>query len=306
MSDYGDISIIVRECGERTADACVGLLERIFPGHAIIRVSSRPFAATLQESLVQGLAAGRPWTLCIDADVLALPALRQFVDEARHLPPHFVEAQGLVADKLLPACRPAGNHLYRTALIPKMLALFDSAAGLRPESSLLETMGKAGHPYHQSARLIGLHDFGQFAEDIHDKAALHGHKHAYLGEELLPLWERWASEDDDYRIALQAFRAAAGSDVPHQVSRRSPGTAPVASPGRSPVPMALPTDEQLMQWLAGAPHRRPEAATLRMRIDNDIRNVMSFQKQHYERTLTFWQKWWRRVGNRYPYLDLPA
>ncbi|WP_265944529.1 hypothetical protein [Dechloromonas sp. A34] len=228
---HSDVTLIVRECGERTADACVGLLEEMFPRQIVFRVSGQPFAATLEKSLLQGLAEARPWTLCIDADVLVLPSLIDFIDEAKRLPDHYVEAQALVADKLLPARRPAGNHLYRTALIPKALSCLPKGASLRPESSMMDYLGQAGHPYHQSGILVGLHDFAQFPADIYSKAALHGHKHAYLEELLLPLWQEWAQEDPDYRIAYDAFVASRQSPHPQPSPEIHHTTFPL-QPGR--------------------------------------------------------------------------
>jgi len=301
-TDHSDVTLIVRECGERTADACVDLLANLFPGQPVIRVTARPFVATLRESLQRGLADKRQWTLCIDADVLVLPALRNFITEAKGMPAHFAEAQALVADKLLPACRPAGNHLYRTALIPKALACLAGSTGLRPESAMVDALTKAGHPYHQSAWLIGLHDFAQAPSDIFDKAALHGHKHAYLGEILLPLWQRWAEHDADYRIALMAYLEARDTTVPQEVARRSRSAEADALLAPAPI---FSTDE-LMQLLAQAPHQRPEAAVLRQRIETDVGNLIAGQRKLYELSLPLWRRWLERVRGGYPYFRPPS
>lgn len=301
-ADHGDVTLIVRECGERTVDACIDLLANTFPGQPIIRISARPFVATLREGLQSGLSEKREWTLCIDADVLVLPALRNFITEAKRLPSHFAEAQALVADKLLPACRPAGNHLYRTSLIPKALACLSDSAGLRPESAMVDALSKAGHPYHQSAWLIGLHDFAQAPSDIFDKAALHGHKHAYLGEILLPLWQRWAAQDADYRIALMAYLAARDTTAPREVTRRSRSAEADAPLAPAPIFSA----DELMQLLAQAPHQRPEAAVLRQRIETDVGNLMASQRKLYERSLPLWRRWLERVRGGYPYFRPPS
>ncbi|MCC6658250.1 MAG: hypothetical protein IT512_08705 [Rhodocyclaceae bacterium] len=292
-SEHDDVTLIVRECGERTVEACIAQLAALFPGQPIHRISNRPFVATLRASLQQGLADGRTWTLCIDADVLVLPALRNFIAEAKRLPAHFAEAQALVADKLLPARRPAGNHLYRSTLIPKALASLPDSPGLRPESAMVDALVRAGHPYHQSAWLIGLHDFGQAPADVYDKAALHGHKHAYLGELLLPLWQGWSEEDEDYRIALQAFLAASHQPAPAEVARHRGGEETGIAPAMS--------TETMKRLLDQAPHRRPEAAALRRRIEGDVFNVMAGQRQQYELTLPFWRRWLERLRGGYPY-----
>lgn len=201
---HGDVSIIVRECGERTADACVGLITELF-GEVPHRVSGRPFQATLRQSLELGLRLGRAWTLCIDADVLVLPAIRDFLEQARHLPPATFEAQALVLDKLLTIRRPAGNHLYRTALIERALPLIPDARSMRPESDMILAMAALGYSNHQSALVVGLHDFEQSFQDIYKKAFLHGHKHDYLIPQFQPIWEMLGKTDEDFRIALVAL-----------------------------------------------------------------------------------------------------
>ncbi|PKO72738.1 MAG: hypothetical protein CVU20_01560 [Betaproteobacteria bacterium HGW-Betaproteobacteria-14] len=214
-----DVTVIVRECGERTADACVALLQRRFPGQDIHRVSDRPFSATLRRSLEKGLAEGRPWTLCIDADVLVLPELADLLEAANDAPAEVFELQGLVFDKLMTAPRAAGNHLYRTSLIARALPLIPAGHSLRPESDMVEAMAAQGFPNRQSATLIGLHDFEQSFRDLHAKAFLHGHKHRFLLPLYRPLWQMLAPIDDDFRVALAALDAAQAEDDAPSISR---------------------------------------------------------------------------------------
>ncbi len=94
-----DVTVIVRECGERTAATCVAMLQRLFPGREIHRVSARPFSATLRLSLEKGLAEGRPWTLCIDADVLVMRELATFMAEMSRMPDDFFVGQALVVQQ---------------------------------------------------------------------------------------------------------------------------------------------------------------------------------------------------------------
>lgn len=199
------LAIVVRECDERTAPACVALLQEIFPGHDIHRVSARPFSATLRLSLEKGLAAGRAWTLCIDADVLALPELPDLLREARQSAEHVFEIQGLVYDKLMMAPRAAGNHLYRTRLLEQALSLIPTEHSLRPETDMIDAMADLGYPWRQSRAVVGLHDFEQSYADIYAKAALHARKHRYLLPLYRPLWQMLAVLDDDYRVALLAL-----------------------------------------------------------------------------------------------------
>lgn len=214
-----NLTIIVRECGERTADVCVQLLKDIFPGTSICRVSASPFHATLRQSLEIGIAEGRDWTLCIDADVLVLPELITFLDEAATLPPHVFEAQALILDKLIPSRRPAGNHLYRTELIHQALQFIPSGDSLRPESDMILAMAVKGFPSHQSFQLVGLHDFEQAHRDVYLKAFLHGHKHRCLMHLFKPIWEELARNDDDYRMALAALADSLRHDDIPPISR---------------------------------------------------------------------------------------
>lgn len=214
-----NLTIIVRECGERTAEVCVRLLTDIFPGTPIHRVSARPFRETLRQSLEVGITEERGWTLCIDADVLILPELVTFLAEAATLPPQVFEAQALILDKLIPSRRPAGNHLYRTDLIPQALSLIPSRDSLRPESDMIQAMAAKGFPCHQSFQVMGLHDFEQTHRDVYLKAFLHGHKHRYLMHLFKPVWEELGRTDDDYRVALAALEDALRHEDMPPVSR---------------------------------------------------------------------------------------
>ncbi|MBI1942441.1 MAG: hypothetical protein HYS35_02145 [Betaproteobacteria bacterium] len=212
-------TIIVRHCGERTTEACAQLLQALAPGNKIHRVSAQPFQEALRQSLELGIAEGRPWTLCIDADVLVLPGLAGFLAAVDGFPSGFFEAQALVLDKLLPARRPAGNHLYRTELIARALPRIPAGKSLRPESDMILAMAGMGYRAHQSALLVGLHDFEQAYDDIYLKAFLHAHKHRFLAPLLRPLWEALGREDDDFRVALMALEDGLQHGPGPEVSR---------------------------------------------------------------------------------------
>lgn len=212
-------TIIVRHCGERTTDACAELLKQLAPDNTIHRVSARPFHAVLRQSLALGIGEGRPWTLCIDADVLILPEIAKFLSAVENFPPGIFEAQALVLDKLIPTRRPAGNHLYRTELIARALPVIPVSDSLRPESDMIKAMAATGYRAYQSPLLIGLHDFEQTHRDIYMKAFLHGHKHRFLMPLLRPIWETLSQKDDDFRVALTALDDALGNDESPQLRR---------------------------------------------------------------------------------------
>lgn len=217
---HTDVTIIVRECGERTAEACVGSLQQMFPAQPVFRVGAQPFSVTLRQALEKGLTEGRPWTLCMDADVLPLPELHDLMDAAKALPDDVFEVQGLVFDKLLTAPRAAGNHLYRTRLIEQALPLIPTGANMRPETAMIEAMAAAGFSSHQSHLLVGLHDFEQSYHDIYAKACLHGLKHRFLLPLFRPLWQMLAHQDGDYSIAIQALRDADNAKMAPTISRQ--------------------------------------------------------------------------------------
>ncbi len=217
---HHDVTIIVRECGERTTETCVRLLQKIFPSQPVFRIKAQPFIVTLRRSLEKGLSERRPWTLCIDADVLPLPELGHLLNEAKALPDDVFEIQGLVFDKLLAAPRAAGNHLYRTRLIEQALPLIPASANLRPETAMIEAMAANGFSCHQSRIWVGLHDFEQFYGDLFAKAFLHGHKHRFLMPLVRPLWQTLAQKDDDYRVAQQALCAAHRKTTMPSISRQ--------------------------------------------------------------------------------------
>ncbi len=216
-----DVSVIVRECGERTAEACVQLLSTVAPRHEIIRVAGHPFGETLRLAYQKGLEKNLPWTVCIDADVLVFPeAIQGLLGEARRAPPNTFELQGLVFDKLFVCWRPAGNHLYRTAFLRQALSLIpDEGSSLRPESDTIAAMARKDGPSIRLRHRVGAYDFEQSSADIYGKGALHARKHDYLLRYLIPLWQGLSGQDNDFRVALEAATAAAGQAGPATVDR---------------------------------------------------------------------------------------
>jgi len=210
--------------------------------------------------LEKGLTENKPWTLCIDADVLPLPELQKLLQEARQLPIGFFEIQGLVFDKLLAAPRAAGNHLYRTYLMERALTLIPSGNSLRPETDMILAMANLGYPSHQSRCKVGLHDYEQSFQDIYAKASLHGHKHRFLMPLVRPLWQMLSRIDDDYRIALLALDDARQQQAkPPSVSRDYRKNEARNAPSRLGLlekpALVCPTSDQMSAWIAtGAWH----------------------------------------------------
>ena len=211
-----DLAIIIRESGERTADFCRERLLAETGGGPVIAVGGGSFPDTLRRSLLAGIDAGCRWTLCVDADVVPTPgAVTALVARAEALDRPVFELQAMVLDRLFGVRRPAGNHLYRTALLPQALERIPAdEMVLRPESAMILAMAAQGHSWWQDDMVFGLHDFGQWSRDIARKVYVQAAKF----QRFLPfLQERFmvgaAAGEVDFLVARAALEIAATSTV---------------------------------------------------------------------------------------------
>lgn len=212
-----DLAIIIRESGERTAPACRDLLSEQGDGAPLLTVGGGCFTDTLRRSLLAGIEAGRDWTLCVDGDVIpASGAVAALVARARRLDQPVFEVQAMVLDRLFGVRRPAGIHLYRTALLPLALDRIPAdETVLRPESAMILAMAADGYRWWQDEMVFGLHDYGQWARDIARKV----HVQAAKFQRFLPfLRERFTAGAEaglvDFQVALAALEMAATTTVP--------------------------------------------------------------------------------------------
>lgn len=203
-----DVTVVLRECGERTADASCALLQAFLPAANVVRINELPFSRAVRKAFEVGLDEKRPWTLCIDADVLVSErGIRELLAIAEMQPPQVFELQGFIADKFFGFFRPAGNHLYRTAMLSQARGHIPTeAATLRPEHSTILAMRQASFVDVQLPTIVGIHDYEQFYNDIFRKCFLQAHKHDWLRDFLTRRWGSLSLEDDDYRLALSAFQ----------------------------------------------------------------------------------------------------
>ena len=199
---YSDVCVIIRSVGERTEAKCRYLLEKQVNKENIITVREIPFSASMRKSYSLGVGSNKKWTLCIDSDVLVKDSsINKLIQYADSLPENVFEVQGLILDKFIPIKRCAGNHLFRTKLLPKAITLIPpEGSTLRPEGTTIKKMVELGYPYAVSDTLIGLHDFEQFYSDIYRKCYTHAHKHKYMFSEIEQFWKNH-SEDLDYQVA---------------------------------------------------------------------------------------------------------
>lgn len=297
---FDDVSLVVRESGERTSEACCRLLADMFGG-PVHRVSGRPFSMTLRRSLACGARLDRPWTLCVDADVLVLPGMKTLVAEARALPDRTFVAQALVVDKLLPVRRPAGNHLYRTKHIDAALSLIPDDDVLRPESDMILRMRERGFGFHQSRTVVGLHDFEQSSADLFAKAYLHGHKHRSFKDELLLIWGTLAATDPDYEVALAAWQKAEADQASPRVCRdftdslmQNPELTLASKPELAP--LAMEQVEAMLASSAASDSRiEPWRTRLQSRIDAVVFPDPPSRAPSLARAMRHWRAYWQRA-----------
>ena len=249
-----DVFVVIRGAGERTEAAARAMACAEVGAGAVATVREVPFASALRLSLELGAEAGRRWTLCLDADVLLRPgAIAKAVAAAEAAPEAAFCVTAKVADRLLCQIRPAGQHLYRTALLHEALARgsFDPA-DRRPETALKKAMAAAGHPNVPVETVLGLHDFEQSFADIFRKVVAHVRKHGRFIDDAEALWRSRAAEDPDYRFATIAAAVARVIDE----TEPDPGAAAGATTDRRRFPATV--DALLLP--AGLAEKPPLAA----------------------------------------------
>jgi hypothetical protein len=205
MSNLDAVTIIIRTVGERTEEACRASIHAQGVGDAqIVTVREAPFSKAMRVGFEAGIAAGRDWTFCIDADVILRPgSIEAMLQQAVLQPANIFELQGLVLDKLFVTLREAGNHLFRTSLLPQMIELIpEEGLSLRPESTAMAGMKARGYPWVRVAYVVGLHDFEQSNRDIFRKCYTHAQKHSHLLNDLLPKMRVRAATDPDFAVVI--------------------------------------------------------------------------------------------------------
>lgn len=203
-----DITIIIRSVRERTEQLCKKLLlEQGIPESHVTIVREVPFSASMKKSFEIGIENGNKWTLCVDADVLPRPgSVQNMIELAEDQNKNICEVQGYILDKFFGGVRRGGFHLYRTALLPKVLECIPSeGVDIRPESRTLKEMAKRGYPRADVPYIVGTHDDGQYNFDIYRKAFVQAIKHLDRADLLISHWKKSAETDNDFKIALTAF-----------------------------------------------------------------------------------------------------
>ena len=213
---------IIRSTGERTTELCGQLVYEEIPKDNVVIIREAPFTNALRKTFELGIERELPWTLAIDADVLIRAgAIRGLLQIAGQADDNVFEIQEQVLDKFFLTFRPAGNHLYRTYLLPQAIECIphEKESG-RPETTMIRKMELQGHPWVQNDIIFGLHDYKQYFRDIYRKGFQHGKKHKKYIPYLEPLWQRLGKEDPDYRVALRGLKAGQNSDEPYHFDAR--------------------------------------------------------------------------------------
>ena len=202
------ITIIIRSAGERTESLCRKLiLDQGVSESSVFVTNEAPFSKAMKVGFEIGIAEKRPWTYCVDADLLLRPqSILKMIEHAEKQPPNLCEIQGYILDKFFGGTRMGGVHLYRTSLLDKVIKLIPpEGKDIRPETHALNAMRAAGYPCLTVQELVGLHDFEQSYEDIFRKCFVHAHKHLNHSELFIPFWRFMSNQDLDYQIALAGF-----------------------------------------------------------------------------------------------------
>ena len=269
-SDLGAVTVVIRAAGERTEAACrAAILAQGVDAAQLVTIREAPFSRAMRAGYQAGVDAGRPWTLTIDADVLLRPgAVAALLAQAARQPARVFEIQGFVLDKLFVTLREAGNHLFRTALLPQLIdcipeegtSLRPESTAMRPESTAMQRMAARGYDWVNVPYVVGLHDFEQSNQDIFRKSFTHAQKHLHLLPELLPKLRRRVAGDGDFAVMIEGLAEGlrAESEVRIDIRHRpfAERFAALAIPEKPPLPEGDPPPgavEQILRDWAAAP-----------------------------------------------------
>lgn len=205
---FDSVTIIIRSVGERTETLCRKLiLDQGVPEEAVFVINEAPFSKAMKVGFEIGIAEKRPWTYCVDADLMLRPkSILNMIQHADRQPSNVCEIQGFILDKFFGGARMGGVHVYRTSLLDRVINLIPpEGKDIRPETHALNSMRAVGYPWITVKELVGVHDFEQSYEDIFRKCYVQAHKHLGHTEQLVPFWRSKSESDMDYQIALAGF-----------------------------------------------------------------------------------------------------
>lgn len=202
------VTMIIRSVNERTEQLCKKLIaDQGVDEKSIFIVNEVPFSASMRKSFQLGLKQQKKWTYCVDADVLLRPgSVNKMIEFANRQNQNVCQVQGYMMDKFFGGVRKGGVHVYRTALLNKVLnKIPDEGKSIRPESYMLKQMDRDGYSTAVVPYIVGTHDDEQFNYDIYRKAFVQGVKHLDRAELLVQTWRENCEGDPDFKVALKGF-----------------------------------------------------------------------------------------------------
>lgn len=205
--DASELTVVIRAAGERTEPHCIDSFARQLPDRAqLIVLRESPFSAAVQHSLKIGVESARPWLIAVDADIMPLDDVVVRIREICAK----MDARAFVATPLF-LCRAVGGlatrglHCYRASLLPEALDILGSLPqDLRPESRIHDAMVARGYTRECYAKILGLHEYEQFAKHIYLKAMLRSRKDEFSSQIRSNLTTH-AESNPDCQIALWGF-----------------------------------------------------------------------------------------------------
>lgn len=214
--DPSELTLVVRAAGERTEAACVDLFGGQLPSpDQLVVLRERPFAKAVIRCFEEGVLAGRPYLIAVDADILPLPdAVERAREICGKMAPDAFCATPLFLCRTVGGFAMRGLHCYRANLLPEALSLLpDLPSDLRPESRFHDAMKARGHPREVYAKVLGLHEYEQSFRHIYLKSMLRARKDPYA-EQIRSRLQARAPHDPDALVALWGFEAAEADPNP--------------------------------------------------------------------------------------------
>ncbi len=206
MDSIKKITVIIRSVGERTQQLCEELtLKQGVPKENLFVINEKPFSKAMKVGYQIGVERGLKWTYCIDADVLMKEgAIKEMVQVISKKPENTLGISGKLLDKLLGKKRTAGNHLFRTKHLPRIISNIKpyKDENIRPESTIINELKGEGYFFYKNVGFIGLHDFEQHYHDIARKAYTHSIKHNEFLSEFITHWRIASKKDPDFDAAI--------------------------------------------------------------------------------------------------------
>lgn len=223
MSDSSSIIVTIRSSGERTERACIqSVLNEGVGSDQIQIIKETPFKKALETCFQIASQSDAKWLLTLDADMVLLPgALAPFYREAQKIPDHFVQVQAQIFDKFYGEIRRGGPRLYRVQHLKKAFSISIALEDhIRPETNIIQQMGKKGHPSRYISPAIALHDFEQYYTDIYRKACVYAEKHIDKLPTILKEAVKNRETDPDYQVILKGIYDSLAKEMDIKIDKR--------------------------------------------------------------------------------------